>query len=410
MKKNKTTMKKLNIIWTIILIVFMISCEEEQVGQYPIDKIAPQKVSNPVVENFKGGATITYDLPEEKDLLYIKAVFTLPSGKEKEGKASAFANSITINGFSKSAKAQVQLISVDKSRNESDPVIVEVEPLDSPIFDVYANLNVIASFGGLKLTWENPDKEDIVIGVLNKNEENGYEQVETIYTSVASGNGSVRGLEARETEFGIYVRDIYDNYTDTLFLTLTPWEETMLDKSLWRAMTLCSTFTLSQYGSTNMAVLWDGVTTNISSSSTMYYINNTKNSDKIYFTFDLGVNAKLSRFKFWGRTSWYFNLHHPKEIEIWGTNDAMVANGDPCGWTGWELLTSCVSTKPSGDDVLSNANLTSEDLALAAAGEEFEFPLEVPITRFIRFRTVRTWTDSKSVFLGELTFWGSVVQ
>lgn len=392
------------IISIAFLIFFAYSCTEEPIGQYPVDETSPQMISNPVVTNFKGGATIKYDLPGDKDLLCIKAVYTLPTGEKKEKLASAYIDELTIEGFAKATKTSVSLIAVDKSKNESAPVVVEIEPLDSPIFDIYSSLSVIASFGGLKLTWENPEKNDIVVGVVAKNEEDVFVSVENFYTSVSSGLGTVRGLEAEETEFGIFIRDIYNNYTDTLFTVITPWEESELDKGLWKGMPLCSSYTLSQYGGA-ISVLWNGVT--LADGYGCYYINRTS-SDPIFFTIDLGVSAKFSRFKFWGRNEWYFNLHHPKEFEVWGTNDPNVANGGACSWDGWELLLSGTSTKPSGDDATSFANLTSEDLALAYTGEEFEFSLDVPAVRYIRFKTIRTWTDSNSSFVSELTFWGQI--
>lgn len=402
-------MKKLNIIWTFILLTVLFSCNEQPIGQYSVDSIAPQSITNPVIQNTKGGAIITYVLPNEADLLFVKAVFTLPNGKQKIVETSAFTNSLVINGFAKSAKATVKLVAVDKSKNESLPVNVEIEPLDSPIFDIFASLKIIAGFGGVKLTWNNPDKKDVVVGVLSKNSEGKYVSLDNFYTSVANGLGVVRGLSPAPTQFAVYVRDIYDNYTDSLFVTLTPWDEQKLDKKLFKAMPLASFFTLSTYGSSNMAVLWDDVTANTNSNTTIYYVN-TITAEKIFITFDLGVSAKLSRFKFWGRTTWYFNLHHPKEIEIWGTNSTTVANGDKDSFVGWQLLTSAISTKPSGPDVLADNLLTTEDKALAAAGEEFEFPLEAPVARYLRFRCLRTWTDSKSMFLGELSFWGNVAK
>ena len=398
-------MKNLKIVWTFILFVFLYSCSEQPIGQYPVDKIAPQKVANPIIQNIKGGSTITYDLPNEPDLLFVKAVYTLPNGKQKIVETSAFTNTIVINGFAKSAKATVQLVSVDKSKNESLPVTVEVEPLDSPIFDVFASLTIIESFGGIKVSWANPDKAEIVIGVLVKNTENVYEPLENFYTSVADGKGAVRGMPPVPTDFAVFVRDIYDNYTDTVFTTLTPLEEVVLDKKLWKGMPLCSSFVISTYGS-GVTSMWDNVI-----GSAFYYLNmGTGVNTPIFFTLDLGVNAKFSRFKFWGRNDWYFNLHHPKEFEVWGTSDPVVANGDPCSFTGWKLLTSGISTKPSGPGVLAADKLTSEDKALAAAGEEYEFPMEAPAARYIRVRTVRTWTDSKSSFISELTFWGSLVK
>ena len=410
-KKDKTMKTK---ILGFILICLITSCKEEHIGQYAVESTPPGKITNPVVQNFKGKAQITYNLPEDKDMLYVKALYTLPSGKQKEKKSSAYVNYIVVDGFAKSGKAQVQLISVDRNYNESEPVNVEIEPDDSPIFDVYESMSAIAGFGGIKLDWENQEKADVVIGVLMKNQENIYEPLDNIYTSVAVGSGSIRGLQGENLEFGLYVRDVFDNYTDTIFTTLTPWAEAELDKSLWRAGTVCSNyFSLSQYGNTNMNILWNGVTYGTNSQATIYYLNRTTNGTDvpIFITFDLGVKAQLSRFKFWGRTEWYFNLHHPKEIEIWGTDDLTVASSDACeNWDKWTLLTTCISTKPSGEEALANAQLSTEDMALALAGEEFEFPLTIPSVQYIRFRVLRTWTNSTSMFMGEITFWGNVIE
>jgi hypothetical protein len=266
-------------------------------------------------------------------------------------------------------------------------------------------MSVIAGFGGLKLQWENTDKANVVVGVIARNEDNDYELIDNFYSSVEDGLGTVRGLSAEERNFGIFVRDIYFNYTDTIFKTLTPWEEQELDKKLWRGLALCPNFTLSQWGKP-ITALWDNST---SGENNICYLNNTT-SEKIFYTVDLGVLSKLSRFRFWGRESWLFNLHHPKEFEVYGTDDLDIANAGPCEWVGWELLMRGTSTKPSGDEVLAADKLTSEDQALAAAGEEFEFPLEAPAVRFIRFRVLRTWTDSQSAHISELSFWGNVIK
>lgn len=391
------------------LVLSWISCKEETIGQYPVHGNPPGEVSNPVVQNKKGGAVITYDLPRSKDILYVKAEYTLPNGQKKVMKSSAFINSIEVLGFAKSAKVEVRLISVDRSQNESKAVTCEIEPLDSPIFDIYESLSVVESFGGVRLNWENLDRSDIMIGVIYKNEEGIYEEVDNVYSSTERGISTLRGLPSVETDFGVFIRDIYDNYTDTLFATLTPWLEFELDKNLWSGLPRCSSFTVSTFGGP-IENLWDGVTITDRNPGT-YYLNTTSASNPIFFTIDLGVTAKFSRFKFWGRDLFYFALHHPKEFEVWGTNDRDAAFSDPCGWNDkWLLLLSGTSEKPSGPDLLSFDNLTSEDMALAHAGEEFEFPLDVPAVRYIRFKTVRTWSNSLASHVAELSFWGNIAE
>lgn len=402
-------MKKINSIFLLFLIVVLIiSCKEDTIGQFPIDNVPPGQVSNPQVSNFRGGSTITYTLPDDLDLLYVKAVYTLPNGTNMEVKTSSYANTLTLKGFGRSTTSTVELISVDRSKNESEPVLVEINPLDSPIFEIFSKLNVIATFGGVKLTWENLYNEDVVIDVLIKDNDEMFTQIERFYTAT-SGSGAVRNQKPVESVFGIVVSDMYDNHTDTLCLTLTPFEETELDKELWRDMKLCPVIKVNAFGTPNMNVLWNNVYINTNAYEQMYYLNDGEDGEKAFFTFDLGVTAQLSRFKFWGRTKWYFNLHHPKEFEIWGTDDPLIA-ADPCSWYGWKLLTTGISEKPSGPDPVSDNMLTNEDMALALAGEEFEFPAENPPVRFVRFRKIRTWTNSPSLFLTELSFWGKIVE
>src|SRR5690554_443058 len=133
--REKLVLIFIHVILVLLLVCSFSSCKEENIGQYPIDNIPPQKISNPVVMNKKGGATIKYDLPLDEDLLYVKAVYKLPNGEQKETLAPDFVNTLSIKVFARSAKTNVQLMSVDRSKNESEPVVVEIVPLDSPISD-----------------------------------------------------------------------------------------------------------------------------------------------------------------------------------------------------------------------------------------------------------------------------------
>ena len=48
--------------------VLLSACKQEYVGQPGTDSVPPGKIENPKVENFPGGAKITYDLPDDNDL------------------------------------------------------------------------------------------------------------------------------------------------------------------------------------------------------------------------------------------------------------------------------------------------------------------------------------------------------
>ena len=399
-------MKQYIILLSIAVIaVFLFSCSEEPIGQYPVDGSAPKPVSSPVVTNFPGGARIEYQLPDESDLLYVKVNYPLPSGEMAEVRTSVFANQVELKGFARSKRMTVQLYCVDRSRNVSTPVDVEIEPLDSPIYDIFQSISTIVGFGGFKLEWDNPLSEDIAVEVLKLNEESVYKPVETLYSNERlARNKSVRGQEAARTEFAIYVRDMFGNTSDTLKTTMTPWFEQALDKKLWVGMPKSAKFAVHSYGSQSMTVMWDGI---YNLDNNVYYLTENAARDEPYFAIDFGKVSKLSRFRYWSRYDYIFKLHSPKTIAIFGTNSSAVAANAESDDSEWTLLGEFESTRPSG--LPGGADATAEDRAYADAGEEFEFPLDAPEVRYIRFKSRISWTKTRAVFVSELAFWGAPI-
>ena len=397
-----------NCILFLFVALYFVACREENFnGQFPVDSVPPAPVTLMAdgVVNFPGGATITYLLPDETDLLCVKAVYQRSDGSVNEEIASAFFNSISLRGFGKSAKVKVLLFSVDKSLNESQPVEVEIHPEDSPIYAVLETLQIKESFGGFTLQWDNPTKEKIVIQVIRPNDEGGYENVDNFYSEAASAKNSVRGQESVTTEFGIFIRDANRNYTDTLRKFITPWFETVLDNSKFTGITRSSKFTISIYGTGDMSVLWDGILIGSGQpGGGVYYF--AAGEYNPYFAINLGVKAKLSRFRYWGRFDYYFRLYHAKEIQIYGTNDPAVGNNPESDNSQWILLNPeiFVSVRPSGADV--DVPATGEDYEYALAGEEWEFPMEAPAVQWVRFQQLATWTGSTALNCAEIRFWG----
>jgi hypothetical protein len=150
-----------------------------------------------------------------------------------------------------------------------------------------------------------------------------------------------------------------------------------------------------------MNVLWDG---NILPANNVYYIM-LQDAHPPYFAFDTGVKAKLSRFKIWTRNDYIYRLHAPKDFILLGTNDPLIAFDPESDHSLWEELVVCSSYRPSG--LSSDEMPTAEDRAYHDAGEEFEFPLEAPEVRYIRFLSLNSWSNTWGLFVSELTFWGS---
>ncbi|RZM27264.1 MAG: hypothetical protein EOO88_14005, partial [Pedobacter sp.] len=100
------------------------------------------------------------------------------------------------------------------------------------------------------------------------------------------------------------------------------------------------------------------------------------------------------------RQGYYFNLHNPRKVEIWGSNNP----GSDGSFTNWTLLATHEQIKPSG---LPAGQLSNADNDAAAAGETITFPLDVPKVRYIRFKTVRNWSDGTYVNFNEIMMWGA---
>lgn len=392
-------MKNYIVLAALFMLTLLSGCKEEYIGQYPVDNVPPKSVSDVKIENLPGGANLTYVLPEEDDLLCITARYVLPSGGAKEMSSSAYSNKIELRGFGKGTKSTVEIVSVDKSYNESLPVRVEIEPLDSPIYDVFKTLKLYDSFGGVKLYWENPLRENVVFGAMVKNSDGEYKHVETIYSSEIIANRAIRGLDAKPTDFAFYFRDTYNNYTDTLYMQMNPIFEEELDKKKFVAMKLSPKFKFHSFGGGKMEAMWDNV---YNVAANLCYIQPA--AEPVYFNFDMGVEAKLSRFRLWSRRDYLFQLHHLRTFAVWGTND-VNATKDPDNWNGWYKIMECESKRPSG--IETPGNLTTEDEEYATAGEEWEAPVDASKFRYMRIQVHTTWGNTMGGFINEITVWGS---
>jgi len=385
-------------ILNFLILCLLVSCSKDYIGQYPVDKIPPNSVANPVVNNFAGGSEIVYNLPSDDDILYVKALYKLSNGQQAEERASFFLNSMKLKGFGKSQKSTIQLIAVDRSENQSQPLLVEIQPLDSPIYSILSSLNVVSSWGGLKLTWGNPQAENIVVDVITKNKAGEVSLLDNFYTAEKSANKSVRGMDTVQVKVGALVRDRFGNFTDTIYSIQKPLFEKLLDKTKFKGLPLSPKYTLNSFGKV-IEKLWDNA---ILPDDNVYYIAAGGPANP-YFTMDLGVRAKISRFSFWSRQAWIFQLHSPKHFEVWGTDDPSAIAAE--NWTGWNKMMDQDAYRPSG--LPSGAAPTADDKAYAAAGEEYEFDIANNPVRYIRFRCTETWGGSTGLNLAEIRFWGA---
>ena len=400
-------MKKVYLLSCVAALLLTVSsCKDDVIGQTPVDGVAPACVTDVQVDNQAGKSVLTYKLPNETDLLYVKAVYEDSNGNKKEVKSSVFKNQMELVGFGKSAKHTIQLYSVDRSQNESKPVDVDIQPLDSPIYEVANSLNVVDSWGGAKIFWSNSTEADVKINVSLKDSDNVYKSYETFYTNVKDGVNAIRGLDSIPQHLAVVISDTYSNSTDTLFKDIKPLYEMELPGKDFSVLPLPTGYVLSIWGGP-FSRLFDGIT---GSSANAYYMDTTNPTlyHTPYFSFDMKKTYKLSRIRLWGRVgnNFEFSLHNLRYFQIWGTNDESCQS-EPDDWTRWTKIRDCESIIPSGND---NKHVTSADKAYYAQGEEYEFDIQTPPYRFLRIISTENWSMTPKLHIIEMKIWGSEVK
>lgn len=404
-----------NYIYLILSLVllFMNSCKEEGIGQYPIDAVAPGKVTNVgVIESFGGGVKIRYEIPNDDDLLYIKADYKLDDGRPMEVISSLYNNTMSIVGFAKEEERTIELRSVDRSQNISEPVFVKVTPKRSPIFDAFESLVARSDFGGIQLKWINTAKADLTImvskPVLNSSL---TENVQNFYSAAEDGLGYVRGFPVGEQKFIFQIRDRWGNMTDTISGLFYPkYEEELERTTYWKRWNGDPAIPYKRYSSSyEIEKLWDGKTMAFTTSSNFFH-GPAGVAYPIRFTFDMQQTYTLSRLKLFQRgATWAYEHGNPKRFAIYGSPDALARVDSPDPAHQWQLLGTFTSVKPSG---LPLGQRTQEDIDKGANyGEDYNFPIDLAVpVRYIMFEIYETWGATEMFHISELAFWGEPVK
>src|SRR5690606_6094415 len=387
-----------------ILLLLLASCKEK-LGHDPVlrDDTRPGPVQNVRFEPINGGFDIYYDLPADKDILYVKAEYVDSKGRTATAKSSAYGNWIRIEGFGDVSEKTVTLYAVDRSENLSDPVSFKGTPLVPPLDIIKETMEITEDFSGARFTWVNELQTPIAILLYAENENGVLESVRTVYTSQRTTSFSLRGYASEPTRFAAVIRDRYDNFTDTIYPAtpdrlLTPLFEEQLDKGKFRKVVLSV--------DTNWDA-WAGYYEGWYDESLhdVGGIAHTQGHDPFpqIWTVDLGVNVKLSRFIVHQRQKqgWAVSHGNPRRYTVYGAAELPPDDGN---LDHWIKLMDCESIKPSG---LPLGQLTDEDLDRFQAGDEFAFE-DAPEIRYFRLAVHETWDGSGFVNVNEITFWGNI--
>lgn len=408
----------------LLLAMVLFRCGEADLNDpIGINDAIPQKVAVTTVKNVSGGAIVSYKVPSDNNIAYIEAVYTI-KGQETKKKGSFYTNSLELDGFPESKEYTVNLYSVSASEVRSEPVAITVFPEEPPYQVVSTTLAVESTWGGVKVTYSNPMGASLRLTFL-ESVTKGWEEKETVYTSLKTGSFYVRGLDNRGYTFGVVTRDRWENYSDTIRFNVTPRYEEQADFSKISVIPMPgdlyhtegqakSTYSYSTQGGAKngFAPLFDGDYLPPFSQADYIYFMNTTTTLPQSFTFDLGQKYILSRFVFWTRSgktavsnNYLFDDAHVRYFELWGSNDPNFQTGS---WDAWTKIGDFESVRPSGVTTPGASYNTEEDKALLAKGESFDMPEEITAYRYIRYKVNETWSGKQWWVASELQFYGAV--
>lgn len=247
-------MKKYRFIMAVLVLCTFFACKEEvdkpggrwSTGPIEVDQITP----------INGGATITYKLPNDPNLLYVMAEYER-NGKMFTEKASVHKNMLTIEGFNTLDKVPFRLYMVNKQEERSEPLELEFKPLESLISIAKNSLNMVPGFGGIVADWKNPKQTEFGVRLMVKDEKGGLVTKEMYFSSSEQERRAFRGFDTKEITFAIAFEDKWGNISDTTELKTTPFFETVIPKPYADFRASIPYDNITNLSGRNISLLWD---------------------------------------------------------------------------------------------------------------------------------------------------------
>ena len=393
----KTQIKK--IIFSIFLVTLTFSCSKNE----DVDSTPPGILSNIFVVPTNGGGIISYSLPSDNDISYVRAEYTNSQGEEVFRVSSRYNTSVEINGLNQTTPIKVRLYVVDENENISDEVEVEFTPLESFIYLVQQSIEISPDLGGVKITWENIATKTVFVYVhiLNGTDET----IRILSSDNAEESLFIRGLDAVEMTFSTKVEDFDGNITDLQVVgNYTPLFEEKIEKNTW---TLIASQSINGNAYEGRAVnFWDDIVDTVETDSDNSYFIATRENNGGSLNFpldiviDLNKNVKIKRFKLWQRAYWYqgggvtyhYQEENLKSFNLYASNDAQ----------SWDLL----GEFDIGDPRDSAGNIPASAFQEAIDGHDFTLENTSEQFRYLKISITSNYGSTIITVGSEITLYG----
>ena len=382
----------------LLLISMVISCESEDKK----DTTPPGELTITSTEATYGGAIISYTLPNDDDILYVRADYTNGKGAAVFRTVSKHVNQIEVSGFVIEDDVTVSLTVVDENQNKSKAVEHEMRPLRSFIYLVQETIEIVPDLGGVQVSWENIEEKTVFIYLHIA--DGDEEETRILSSSNASENIFVRGLEAKELGFSTKVEDFDGNITSLIDEGyFTPLFEEKINKDTW---TLVSNLSIDGNAYEGATVnFWDDVvdTFETNSDNSYFIINRNDNGGILQWPLDIVIDlnkkVKINRFKIWQRAFWYngpgdqpyyYQSENLRSFDLFVSMDK----------SEWALLGSFQIEEPTNGDI-SQALLDE-----AAAGHNFNLNEISPEFRYLKFSITSNFGSDSFCHGSEISLFG----
>lgn len=369
------------------------------------DTTPPSVLSVINVTPTHGGGIISYNLPDDDDILYVKAEYTNTIGEEVSRVSSKHNNSIEITGLNQTTPLTIKLFVIDENYNKSDVVEVELTPLESFIFLVQESMEITPDLGGAKVTWENIESKTVYV-FLHIDDGSGDDQVRILSSSNEQESIFVRGLESVEMTFLTRIEDFDGNSTSLEEkATLTPLFEEVIDKSTWSLVASQSVNGNAWEGAT--VNFWDDVidTVGNDSDNSYFMIWRDQNGGSLNWPLDIVIDlnktVKIHRFKIWQRAYWYggpsdtpyyYQEENMKSFILYASNDSQT----------WIEL----GQFDIGDPRDGEGNIPASALEEGANGHDFNLEGVSDEFRYLKVSLTSNYGSETYVNGSEITLYG----
>ena len=387
------------IIFSIFLVTLTFSCSKNE----DVDSTPPGILSNISVVPTNGGGIISYSLPSDNDISYVRAEYTNSQGEEVFRVSSRYNTSVEINGLNQTTPIKVRLYVVDENENISDEVEVEFTPLESFIYLVQQSIEISPDLGGVKITWENIATKTVFVYVhiLNGTDET----IRILSSDNAEESLFIRGLDAVEMTFSTKVEDFDGNITDLQVVgNYTPLFEEKIEKNTW---TLIASQSINGNAYEGRTVnFWDDIVDTVETDSDNSYFIATRENNGGSLNFpldiviDLNKNVKIKRFKLWQRAYWYqgggvtyhYQEENLKSFNLYASNDAQ----------SWDLL----GEFDIGDPRDSAGNIPASAFQEAIDGHDFSLDNTSEQFRYLKISITSNYGSTIITVGSEITLYG----